>query len=59
MWLSLPELSSLAKFYTRSNFIQAMGAGSLFVLDKNCVSFITVNLAPLSLNVFKQDFLDW
>lgn len=36
-----------------------MGTGSLLVIDKNCVNFVTVTLPPLGLNLFKQEFLDW
>lgn len=59
IWLSLPELTPVCRYYTKSNFVQAMDSGSLVVIDKNSVSFLTINLAPLSLGLFKQDFLDW
>lgn len=36
-----------------------MNSGSLFLIDKNSVSFLTVNLSPLGLGLFKQEFLDW
>lgn len=67
MWLSLPELLPINKYYTKSNFVQVIHShdsdhgsdSSMIVIDKNCVNFLTVNVPPLSLGLFKQTFLDW
>ena len=67
MWLSLPDLTPINKYYTKSNYVQAMSThinnnannGSMLIIDKNCINFVTVNLPPLSIALFKQDFLDW
>lgn len=47
------------KYYTRCTFIETMGAGSLLIIDKNSVSFVTACMAPLGLAAFKQEILDW
>ena len=50
IWFALPELTPIYKYYTRSNYYTTMSSGSVMVIDKTNIIFLTVELPPLSLN---------
>lgn len=44
---------------TGSNSNDSKNSGSILIIDKNYVHFASVNLPPLNIALFKQEYLDW
>lgn len=59
VWLSLPELNPIFKYYTKSNCIQTINQTSILIIDKTTITFATIKMMPLTIAPFKVEVLDW
>ena len=49
IWFNVPDLKILEKYYTKSTFIHINTSGTIMVVDKNSLSFLTADLPPLQI----------
>ena len=54
VWLSLPDLQPIYKYYTRSKFYQITESGSVLVMDGTNVSLLTIELPPATLCEYQR-----
>ena len=54
IWLSLPTLQPIYKYYTHSHYLSTMSSGSIMVIDGTSITFLTVQLPPLILSSFRK-----